>query len=1075
MFDKSTKSYQFLNQCFQLTNQNMKKKYLLSTFMRMTVIIVFISITIISSAFAANAPAYLRYTDVIEADVSKVITGKVTDENGLTLPGVTVTLKGTTNAVGTDVNGTFRIDVPNDQSVLVFTFVGYASKEVTVSDKSVINVSLRSDSRSLNEVVVVGYGTQKRANVTGAVSSVSGKTISALPVGGVDQALQGRVAGLTVTNNGSPGTAPIVQIRGVSSVGYGSDPLYIIDGFPGSIGSLDPRDIQSVDVLKDASAAAIYGSRATNGVIIITTKKGSNGKVVLSFDSYAGFQEVTKRYDLLNTSQYVQYERALNGAAGIGIPPRLQPANFNQPIYAGSSQTFAQTNTDWQDAYFKKGIVQQHAVSLSGGNENSRIFTSASYFDQDGITVGTSFSRKSYRMNSDHNLNKFITIGETFNVAETRQRFGIPPGNRTPITNVIRMQPYIPVYNPNNPGGFFGPQSSFDGADPVNPVEQALINENRNFGVGIRGNAYLTIKFTPWLKFNSTYGIDYGTNRQEQYTPIYNDGGTSSNPLASVTENTSSGTTTLYTQQLTFDHTFASKHHVSALAVYEVQTNRGDSQNSFGNQNNNVIRTLNNATNTTTNYTYGTNVLHSLVGRVGYDFEGKYLISGSIRRDGLSVWAPGHKYENFPAASVGWKVDQESFMKDVKSVSELKIRGGYGVTGINGTVLGNYPYVSNVSAGGTTYPFGNLATGANSGNGSYYSALSNYFLHWEITKSTNIGFDLGLFQNAFTLSAEVYNRKTENLILTVPVPPSEGVGAPLANVGSMQNKGVEITAGYHKTSGDFKYDITGVFGLSRNKVTSLTGAANGTITAGGDADFGGGGPLTNTSVGQSIQYFYGYEVEGIFQNAADVSGHATQTGAAPGDLKFKDINHDGVIDANDRVNLGSYLPKFTYSLNYSASYKNFDVALFFQGVYGNKIFNAEKIIAEGMSRLFNSDVNVLNAWTPTNTNTNIPRAISGDPNSNVRPSSRWVESGSYLRLKSLQLGYNLPMPWLKTASNNLVSKVRIYLSSTNLFTITKYTGLDPEVGSKNGTLTNGIDYGQYPSPRVFQVGLQATF
>jgi TonB-linked SusC/RagA family outer membrane protein len=511
------------------------------------------------------------------------------------------------------------------------------------------------------------------------------------------------------------------------------------------------------------------------------------------------------------------------------------------------------------------------------------------------------------------------------------------------------------------------------------------------------------------------------------------------------------------------------------VAVYEVQTNRSDSQNSFGNQNNNTIRTLHNATNTTTDYTYNTNVLHSLVGRVGYDFEGKYLVSGSIRRDGLSVWAPGHKYQNFPAASVGWKVDQESFMKDIKSISEFKIRGGYGVTGINGTVLGNYPYVSPVSAGGTTYPFNNLATGVNSGNGSFYSALSNYFLHWETTKSTNIGFDLGLFQNAFTLSAEVYKRKTDNLILTIPLPPSDGVGAPIANVGSIQNKGFELTAGYHKTSGDFKYDITGVFGLSRNKVLSLTGAANGTITAGGDADFGGGGPLTNTSVGQPIQYFYGYQVEGIFQNAADVTSHATQTGAAPGDLKFKDVNKDGVINADDRVNLGSYLPKFTYSLNYTASYRNFDLALFFQGVNGNKIFNAEKIIAEGMSRLFNSDVNVLRAWTPTNTNTNIPRAISGDPNSNVRPSSRWVESGSYFRLKNLQLGYNLPTPWLKSATNNLVSKVRIYVSSTNLFTVTKYTGLDPEVGSKNGTLTNGIDYGQYPTPRVFQAGLQATF
>lgn len=1043
----------------------------------MTFIMIFICVAVVNYSFAAKGPAHLRYTNSYakKLAISKIITGKVTDETGLGLPGVTVRLKGTTTAVGTDSNGAFRIEVPNEEAVLIFSSVGYTSKEIPVAGKSVINVTLGNDAKSLSEVVVVGYGTQKRANVTGAVSSVSGKTLSVLPVGGVDQALQGRVAGLTVVNNGSPGTPPIVQIRGVSSIGYGADPLYIIDGFPGSINGLDAKDIESVDVLKDASAAAIYGSRATNGVIIITTKKGSVGKIALTFDSYAGFQETPNRYDLLNTNQYVQYERALDGAAGIGVPPRLQPANFNLPIYAGSSQTFAQTNTDWQSAYFQKGVIQQYDVALSGGSENSKIYTSAGYFDQDGITVGTYYTRKNFRTNAEQNLNKFITIGEIFTAASTRQRFGIPPGNRTPLTNVIRMQPYIPVYNPNNPGGYFGPQNSFDGADPVNPVEQALINENYNYGTAIHGNAYLTARFTSYLKFNATYGIDYGTNRQEQYTPIYNDGGTSSAPLASITENTNSGTTTLYTFQLAFDKTFATKHHVSATAVYEAQTNRSDSQNSFGNQNNNTIRTLNNATNTTTNYTYGTNVLESLVGRVGYDFEGKYLISGSIRRDGLSVWAPGHKYENFPAASVAWKMDQEGFMQGIKSISELKLRAGYGVTGINGTVLGNYPYVSNVSAGGTTYPFNNSATGANQGNGSYYSALSNPFLHWEETKSVNIGLDLGLFQNAFTLAAEVYKRKTDNLILTVPVPPSEGVGAPLANVGAMQNTGVELSAGYHKTGGEFKYDITGFFALDRNKVTSLTGAANGTITAGGDADFGGGGPITNTSLGQPIQYFYGYQVVGIFQNASDVSGSAKQTGAAPGDIKFKDINHDGVIDANDRVNLGSYLPKFSYSLNYSARYKDFDLALFFQGVSGNKIFNAERIIEEGMARLFNSDVNVLKAWTPSNTNTNIPRAISGDPNLNARPSSRWVEDGSYFRLKNLQLGYNLPTAWLKSGTSGYVSKVRIYLSGTNLFTITKYTGLDPEIGSKNGTLTNGIDYGQYPSPRGFQVGLQATF
>jgi len=414
-------------------------------------------------------------------------------------------------------------------------------------------------------------------------------------------------------------------------------------------------------------------------------------------------------------------------------------------------------------------------------------------------------------------------------------------------------------------------------------------------------------------------------------------------------------------------------------------------------------------------------------------------------------------------------------MKGIKSISELKLRAGYGRTGINGTLLGNYPYVSNVSAGGTTYPFNNSAGGANQGNGSFYSGISNPSLHWEITNSTNIGFDLGLFQNAFTFSAEFYKRKTDNLILGIPVPPSFGLNGGNGNVGSMQNTGFEFTAGYHKSSGDFKYDLTGVFGLVRNKVLALS-TNGGTIVAGGDADYGGGGPLTNTVAGQSIQSFYGYVVEGIFQNAAEVTAHATQTGAAPGDIKFKDIDNNHVIDAQDRVNLGSYIPKFNYSLNIAASYKGFDLAAYFQGVYGNKIFNAEKIILQGMPRLFNSSVDVLNAWTTTNTNTDIPRAISGDPNGNVRPSTRWIESGSYLRLKNLQIGYSLPPTWLKNATSNYVSKVRIYLASSNLLTITKYTGLDPEVGTRNGLLTNGIDYGIIPpSPRTFIVGLQATF
>lgn len=1003
------------------------------------------------------------------------VTGKVTDEDNMPLPGVAVSIKGTTQGVSTDVNGNFKISVPGNTAVLVFKLIGYAQQEFTVSGSAELNVQMKKDTKNIEEVVVVGYGSQKRARVTGAVSSVSGKTLASLPVGGIE-GLQGRISGLTVTNNGGPGTGAIISLRGISSVNYGSDPLYIVDGYPGSLTGVDIKDIQSIDVLKDASAAAIYGSRGTNGVIIITTKKGSNNsRTEVIIDSYYGLQNVIKKFDLLNTQQYLQYERALNGSAGIGLPPRLQPDNFNKPIYNGASQTFAQTNTNWQDAYFRSNApVQQHNVALTGGNAVSRFYTSANYFDQQGIAQGLSAYHKAFRANSDHTIGKLLSFGETFNVIVNHQRYGVDAGNRSAITNVVRMQPYLPVYNPNNAGGFMGPLNSFDGSDPTNPIEAAKLIDNTNHGFTVHGNAYATLKFTPWLNFKSIYGIDYNTNQNNTYTPIYDDGGTSKSTTAVINYGRTTSTTQLFSQQLTFDKTFGGAHHVNAVLVYEAQTSRGDNQVSSGNQNTNTVRTLNGATNLYTNYTYGTNVLISEVARVGYDFQGKYLVSGSIRRDGLSVFAPGHKHENFPAASLGWKVDQENFMKGIQSISSLKLRAGYGVTGINGTVLGNYPYLQPIQSNIATYPFnGSLA---DLGNASFYSGLSNYNLQWEITKQTNIGLDLGLFHDIFTISAEVYTRKTDNLLLTVPTSPSLGYNGAgtLSNVGAMRNRGFEITLGYHKANGEFKYDINGNFALNRNKVLSLS-SPNASIVSGGDADYGGGGPITNTVAGQPVQSFYGYIVDGIFQNAAEVANSATQTGAAPGDIKFRDINKDGVINDADRTFIGSYLPKFTYSLNFNASYKNFDAVVFFQGVYGNKIFNAERIILEGMPRLFNAGTNVLKAWTPTNTATDIPRAFSGDPNSNVRPSTRWIESGSYLRVKNLQIGYNFPAAWLRSKTDNALNRLRVFVASTNLLTFTKYKGLDPEIGSRNGTLTNGIDYGQYPQPRTVQLGLQATF
>lgn len=1006
----------------------------------------------------------------------KVVTGKVVNEAGDGLPGVSVVVKGTAKGTSTNQDGAFTINAEVGETLL-FSMVGYKTFSVVVGQENEISVTLQAEMLNMNEVIIVGYGTQRRSTLTGAISSVSGKTIAELPVASVESALQGRVAGLTVTNNGEPGTSPIVRIRGISSISFASDPLYVIDGFPtGNLSNFNSRDIESVEVLKDASAAAIYGSRATNGVILITTKKGRrDNKLRINLDSYVGTQSAWRKIDLLNTEQYLRYERALNGAAGIGLPPRLEPANFNKPLWDGATQTFAQTNTDWQDAYFKNGIITQQDLSLSGGNNVSRFFASAGYFKQDGIARGVNYERGNFRLNSDHAISKIFTFGENLFISYSNQRYDNTSGNRTRLVNVVRSLPYLPVYDPTSVGGYRGAENSIDASDPTNPVEDAeLLGNARNKTLKLLGTTFIEVNFTPWLRFRSTFGVDYVNLFQHQFLPIFNDKGRNA-PVATIRDQRNISTTTIFTEQLTFDKTFG-EHHINAIGVFEIQGTKSSLENASGNQNSNDIEVLRGATNVSYVSTKSENFLQSVVGRVNYEYAGKYLLSAAIRRDGLSLWAPGKKYANFPSASVGWRIDQEQFLRNTPFISELKVRAGYGITGLNAVAALNndYPWQVTVFANGATYPFNNVNS---TGNASYYNALGNADLEWEKTKQWNIGLDAGVLNNRLTLSAEYFIRKTDNLILNVPTPPSFGFNntGVLANVASMENKGFELQAGYNKTSGEFTWNLTGNISFIRNKVLTLN-TETATIDQGGDQDFGGGAHITRTSAGQVIQSYFGYVVTGIFQSDDEVSKSPTQNpGTAAGDLKFADLDKDGKITDNDRTFIGNYLPKFSYALNYSARYKNFDASLFLQGVNGNKIFNAARIISEGMARLFGSGTAVLNAWTESNKNTNIPRAISGDPNQNVRPSTRWIEDGSYLRLKNIIIGYTIPNKVLQSVTGGAVSSFRLYISSQNLLTFTGYDGWDPEIGSKNTTLTNGIDYGQYPAARSFQFGLQVGF
>jgi TonB-linked SusC/RagA family outer membrane protein len=996
------------------------------------------------------------------------INGKVSDKNGQGIPGVSVIIKGTNRGTTTNASGEYSLNAANN-AMLVFSFVGYTSQEVLVSNRSQINITMLDDVKALSEVVVVGYGTQKRASVTGAISSVSAQEVTQLPVPSVEQAIQGRVPGVTVTANGSPGETPIVRIRGIGSINYAANPLYVIDGFPTSdLNNFDTRDIESVDVLKDASSAAIYGSRAANGVIIVTTKKGSgDGKLHVNYDGYVGTQTAWRQLDLLNRDEYLQFGTALRTNAGQPIPARF--SNMNQPIYAGTTQTYAQTDTDWQKAVFRNAPITQHSVQLSGGNERSRFYSSVGYFNQQGIMIGTGYKRGNFRINSDHIISKRFSFGQNLTISYDDKLNEVSAGGRTQVQNMIRMTPYMPIEDPTLMGGYRGPDGS-DGTDPQNPVRAALQDQSNTQRMKILGSAYIDVKLIDGLTYRLRGGIDYVTARTYSFLPIYSES-FNARALAQLSDDRLTYASPLISNQLTYEKVFG-KHSINAVVVAERQAGRTLEIIGTGQATSNTIRELNAVVSTSAGLsgTRSENILESYLGRLNYEYAGKYLVGASFRRDGSSRFAPGNKWGNFPSVSAGWRISEEAFLKNIPTISELKLRASYGTMGFNG--IGDYSWQVAVSQN-TNAIFGDSRT-----QGTYFDRLGNTDLRWEVTKMSNFGLDLGLLNNSITLSAEVYQRNTDGLILNQPIAPSIGyTQSPIVNVGSMRNNGVELQLGYNKTKGALRFNASGNISFISNKVLSL-GPTVSPLLNGANADYGGG-DITRTEAGQSIQYFYGYKVVGIFQTADEIKAAPTQDNAKPGDIRFADINNDGKIDASDRVNLGSFLPKFTYGLNLSANYRGFDLSLFFQGVQGNKIYNGVKVLEQGMLRLFNAGTDVLRAWTPTNTNTDVPRAVDGDPNGNTRTSDRFIEDGSYLRLKNLSIGYTVPAAVLQSFSRGTLSRARIYVAATNLLTFTKYTGYDPEVGSRtsntNPTLTNGIDYGQFPQARSFMVGLQIGF
>lgn len=1006
----------------------------------------------------------------------KTITGKVTGPDGNPLPGVSVIIKGTTQGTTTDANGDFSISA-GENATLVFSIVGYQAQEVSARGTNALSIQLRDAAQRLNEVVVVGYGTLRRKSVTGAVSRVSNEELTALPVPDPRQALQGRVPGVIVTNNGSPGESPIVRIRGIGSINFAADPFYVIDGYPGGdMSMIDSRDIESIDILRDAATAAIYGSRAANGVVFVTTKKGSRTlKPRISVDAYYGWQTAWRTLDLLNTEEYLRYATALKTNANAALPPRF--ANLDQPVYQGASQTYRQTNTDWQDAVFRTAPITQANISLATGSEKFRLYLSGGYFQQDGIMLGTSYKRYNFRVNSEYNISKVFTFGQSLTVATEDKLNENNSGGRTQLKHIVQNIPYIPVEDPTLQGGYRGP-SGDDGSDPQNPVRIALQDISRNNTVKILGVGFIDAKFFEGFSYRFTAGVNYSSFVNRTNLPIYNES-FNARTLNRVEQTNSNYRGIYLSNQLTYIKTFGD-HSLNAIAVAERQDGRGRSLFAGGSYTTNELQTVSNTvTSPGVSGNLSEDVIISYLGRVNYEYKSRYLLSGSYRKDGSSVWAPGRKWEDFYSVSGGWRISEEAFFPQTTRISELKLRGSYGTLGFNG--LPNYSWQAVLRQNAAPI----LGTGNDRLPTAFINSLPNEDLSWEITKMWNLGLDFGLFNNRLYVQAEYYKRTTDNLIIYTPVSSSLGfTNSSPANLAKMENSGFEFIATYTKVDGNFTWDLSGNIGTLNNKVLSFGPQVVAPFFAGTNADYGGN-DITKSEPGDVIQAFYGWKVDGIFQNQAEIDAANKIDGndstkyqdkAAPGDIRFKDINGDGVITADDRTILGSFIPDFTYGLNFSARYRNFDLTLYIQGVQGNEIYNGTKVLTQGMLRLFGAGKDVLNAWTPSNTNTNIPRAVDGDPNNNSRTSDRFIEDGSYMRIKILSIGYNIPKNWLSRVAGSAISNFRVYVSAQNLLTITNYTGYDPEVGSRfNATLTNGVDYGQFPQARTFLVGLKVDF
>ena len=968
------------------------------------------------------------------------VQGVVKDQTGETVIGASVMEKGTTNGTITGIDGDFSLNMSSN-GTLVVSFVGYKTQEVQVKGQKQLQVVLSEDAEMLDEVVVIGYGTMKKSDLTGAVSSIGNKDIKDSPVSNLGQAIQGKISGVQIVDAGKPGDNVSIKIRGLGSINN-CDPLVVIDGVPTDLGlsSLNMADVERLDVLKDASATAIYGSRGANGVVMITTKRGTEGKGKLAVSANYSFQNATNVPSLLNAAQYAELSNDMMVNSG---------RNPN-PEWANPSELGA--GTDWMDELLRTGVMQNYTVSYSGGNEKSHYYVSGGFLDQSGIVKSVNYRRFTFQSNSDAQVLKWLKFSNNITFSADTKKSG-----SYNIGDALKALPIYPVKNED--GSWSGPDGNSEWYGSTrNPIGPTELNKSQTDGYNFLANLTAELTFTKWLKFKSTFGYDAKFWFIDNFTPKYNWKPTPTEETSRYKSDNKSFTY-LWDNYFLFDHTFAEKHRVGLMAGMSAQWNTNDYLNAQKNVF--MFDNVHEMDNGEEMYAIGGNetewALLSYMARVNYSYEDRYLLTATIRRDGSSRFGKKHRWGTFPSVSVAWRASQEKWFPKNDYINDLKVRAGYGVTGSQASV-GNYSYLASYNT--SVYPFG-----ISSGNQTALvsSTLANPYIHWEEVAQTNIGFDASLFNSRVMFSFDAYLKETRDMLVKASIPITSGfedTTTTYTNAGKVRNQGIEMSLHTINLTGELGWETNLTATYNKNKIKDLNSDVPYYINQINNSY------VTMLAKDYPINVFYGYVTDGIFQNQSEVNTHAVPPGAEPGDIRFRDLNNDGVINDSDRTVIGNPNPSWLFSMNNSLSYKGFELSVFLQGIAGNKIYNANNIDNTGMAAAYNQTTDVLKRWQGEGTSNSMPRAVFGDPNQNTRVSDRFVENGSYLRLKNITLSYTFPKQWLQKAQ---IENARLSLSCENVATITGYSGFDPEVG------INGIDQNRYPISRTFSLGLNFNF